>query len=134
MRWLFLLVIITCSFIPFSSKAGNDWKSITENPSYIHRTMKEITDVIVHDIYSPPFASRIYAYVSIAGYEAAISSNKNYYSFASQLHGLTELPKPDPSKQYSAGLSAVYAMLTVAKALIISEAVSYTHLTLPTSD
>jgi len=121
MRWLSLLVIITYSFIPFSSKAGNDWKSITEDPSFIHRTMKEVTDVIVHDIYSPPVASRIYAYVSVAGYEAAISSNKNYYSFASQLHGLSELPKPDPSKQYSAGLAAVHAMLTVAKALIISE-------------
>jgi hypothetical protein len=83
--------------------------------------MKEVTDVIVHDIYSPPVASRIYAYISVAGYEAAISSNKNYYSFANQLHGLSALPKPDPSKQCSAGLSAVHAMLTVAKALVISE-------------
>ncbi len=83
--------------------------------------MKEVTDIMVHDIYSPPVASRTYAYVSIAGYEAAISSNKNYISFAGQLHGLNELPKPDPSKQYSPGLSAVHAMLLVAKALIISE-------------
>ena len=83
--------------------------------------MKEVTDVIVHDIYSPPVASRIYAYVSIAGYEAAIASNKNYNSFAGQLHGLNALPKPGASAQYSEGLSAVHAMLLVAEALIISE-------------
>src|SRR6185312_16155448 len=108
-------------FIPLISKANNDWKKITEDPAYVHRTMKEVTDIMVHDIYSPPVASRIYAYVSVAGYESAISSNKNYYSFAGQLHGLNELPKPDSSKQYSAGLSAVHAMLLVAKTLIISE-------------
>jgi len=115
------LIIIACSFIPFSSEANNRWKNIAEDPSYIHRTMKEVTDVMVHDIYSPPVASRIYAYVSVAGYEAAIASNKNYISFAGQLHGLNALPKPDSSKQYSQGLSAVHAMLLVAEALIISE-------------
>ena len=76
---------------------------------------------MVHDIYSPPVASRIYAYVSVAGYEAAIAFNKNYNSFVGQLHGLNELPKADASKNYSAGLCAVNAMLLVAKTLIISE-------------
>lgn len=117
-RFLPFLILIVCC-VPFISKASNDWKKVTEDPEYIHRTMKEVTDVIVHDIYSPPVASRIYAYVSIAGYEAAISSNKNYNSFAGQLHGLDKLPKP--SADYSAGLSATHAMLLVAQALIISE-------------
>ncbi len=121
MKRFFLLAITVLIFIPFISKANDDWKSITEDPAYVHNTMKEVTDIMVHDIYSPPVASRTYAYVSVAGYEAAISSNKNYYSFAGQLHGLNELPKPDPSKQYSPGLSAVHAMLLVAKALVISE-------------
>ena len=93
MKRFFLLALRFYFSIPFISKANDDWKSITEDPAYVHRTMKEVTDVMVHDIYSPPVASRIYAYVSVAGYEAAISSNKNYYSFAGQLHGLNELPK-----------------------------------------
>jgi hypothetical protein len=121
MKKLFLIAIIACSLIPFASNAGNDWRGITEDPTYIHRTMKEVTDVMVHDIYSPPVASRIYAYVSIAGYEAAIPSNKNYNSFAGQLHGLNALPKPDATTQYSQGLAATHAMLLVAETLIISE-------------
>src|SRR5436189_3478879 len=103
MKRFFLPAIIFLCSISFISKAGDDWKGITEDPAYIHRTMKEVTDVIVHDIYSPPVASRIYAYVSIAGYEAAITFNKNYISFAGQLHGLNPLPKPAASKQYSSG-------------------------------
>ena len=119
-RLVFAAVIVFCCF-SYSSKANNDWRTITEDPAHLHRVMKEVTDVIVHDIYSPPVASRIYAYVSIAGYEAAIAPDKNYNSFAGQLHGLNSLPKPGASAQYSAGLSAVHAMLLVAEAMIISE-------------
>jgi hypothetical protein len=119
---MFLFVIAVFNFIPFVSHANDDdWRNVTEDPTYIHRTMKEVTDVMVHDIYSPPVASRIYAYVSVAGYEAATSFNKNYNSFAGQLHGLNALPKPDATKQYSEGLSAAHAMLLVAETLIISE-------------
>ena len=121
MKRFFGFIIIVFCCIPFALKAANDWKSITEDPAYIHRTMKKVTDVIVHDIYSPPVASRIYAYVTVAGYEAAVSSNNNYISFAGQLHGLAALPKPVASQQYSAGLSAVHAMLLVAETLVISE-------------
>ena len=37
----------------------------------LHRAIKTVTDVMVHDIFSPPVASRIYAYISVAAYEAA---------------------------------------------------------------
>src|SRR5207237_1437211 len=56
-----------------------------------------------------------------AGYEAAISDNRAYISFAGQLHGLTSLPKPQDGKQYSPSLAAVHAVLTVGQSLIISE-------------
>ena len=80
-----------------------------------------MTDVIVHDIYSPPVASRIYAYVTIAGYEAAVAGNSNYVTLAGQLHNFTLLPKLQEGKEYSNSLASIVAMLTVAKALVVSE-------------
>lgn len=74
---------------------------------------------MVHDIYSPPVASRIYAYVTIAGYEAAIHGNQQYVSLAGQLHGLDPVPKPDGTISYT--LASVHAMLSVGKSLVISE-------------
>lgn len=120
MKQHFLIALIFCC-ISFTSKANDDWKKITEDPIYVRNAMKEVTDIMVHDIYSPPVASRIYAYVSVAGYEAAIPFSKNYNSFVGQLHGLTTLPTVNASTQYSQGLCAVNAMLIVAKTLIISE-------------
>ncbi len=76
---------------------------------------------MLFDIYSPPVASRIYAYISVAGYEAAVNSNSKYISLSRQLHGLNNMPKPDPHKKYSYNLAAAQAILTVAKKLVNSE-------------
>ncbi|HLA58631.1 MAG TPA: vanadium-dependent haloperoxidase [Puia sp.] len=74
---------------------------------------------MVHDIYSPPVASRTYAYITIAGYEAAVAGDKDYHSFAGQLHGLNVCPVP--KNRCNAGVAAVQAILTVGKAMVISE-------------
>ncbi|HUQ97517.1 MAG TPA: vanadium-dependent haloperoxidase [Chitinophagaceae bacterium] len=100
---------------------AQNWKKAAADPDYMHRAIKQVTDVIVHDIYSPPVASRIYAYVTIAGYEAARPADGNYRTFAGQLHQLQPLPAPDSTKEFQYTLAAVQALLTVGKALIISE-------------
>ena len=92
----------------------------TTNPEFIHTSMKKVTDVIVHDIFSPPVASRIYAYTSLAGYEAMQPGNPNYQSLANQLTDFTVVPKPS-SEDISYELASVHAMLTVGKKLIFSE-------------
>ena len=97
------------------------WREKTEHANYIHRSIKQLTDVLVYDIYSPPVASRTYAYISIAGYEAAVAGNPEYHSLSTQLHGLTPLPKIKVGKEYSYTLAAVQAILTVGKAMVISE-------------
>lgn len=97
------------------------WKEKTENPEYIHRAIKQITDIMVYDIYSPPVAGRTYAYISIAGYEAALGGYPANISFSGQLKGLKPLPKTDPAKKYNYTLSAVKAILTVGRAMVVSE-------------
>ncbi|MFD0795117.1 vanadium-dependent haloperoxidase [Mucilaginibacter litoreus] len=101
--------------------AQKDWKEKAENPAFIHRSVRQVTDVMLHDIYSPPVASRIYAYITVAGYEAAINGNKGYISLSKQLHGLSAMPKPEKGKQYCYSLAASHAILTVGKILVMSE-------------
>ncbi|MET4082129.1 hypothetical protein ABIB40_002085 [Pedobacter sp. UYP30] len=121
-----LLFLIALLPVFFGSCNLNDksWKKASENPEYIRRSIKEITDVMVHDIYSPPVASRTYAYISVAAYEAAINGDKKdkFLSLANQLNGLKELPKPDKNKKYCFNLAAVHAVLMVGQKLITSEA------------
>jgi hypothetical protein len=104
-----------------SCRSNNDWKKRAENPNFIHRSVRQVTDVMLHDIYSPPVASRIYAYITVAGYEAAVNGSKNYISLSGQLNGLDSVPKPKAGKQYCYALAASHAILTVGKILVMSE-------------
>ena len=98
-----------------------EWRKINENPDFIHRSVNEITQVMLHDIYSPPVASRIYAYISVAGYEAALHGQKGYPSLVGKLNGLKVMAQPDKGKEYCYTLSAVEAITVVGKKLIMSE-------------
>ncbi|MFK7947056.1 MAG: vanadium-dependent haloperoxidase [Saprospiraceae bacterium] len=106
--------------LPIILLFGCGEKIDTTEADIVHVSMKKITDVIVHDIFSPPVASRIYAYTAIAGYEAMQLSNTNYQSLAGQLTDFTAVEKPK-SEDISYELASVHAMLTVGKALIFSE-------------
>ena len=118
----FILLAIVGVFSACSvSIPSEDYKAKVNNPDYIHRCVQQVTDVIVHDIFSPPVASRIYVYMSVAGYEAAIPENPKYISLAGQLKDLGAVPKPKPSLEYCYPLASVEAMLTVGRALVFSE-------------
>ena len=98
-----------------------DYHKEAANPEYLHQSVQKLTDVIVHDIFSPPVASRIYAYTSIAAYEALLPGFAGHQSLAGQLNELEEIPQPLKSVEYCFPLASVQAYLTTAKALIFSE-------------
>lgn len=114
-------VVLSMMFTACSYTQREDWRIKTQNPDLVHRSVKQVTDVIVHDIFSPPVASRIYAYMSIAGYEVAIHQDARYTSLAGQLTGLEAIPQPDPKEEYSFPLATVQAMLKVGRTLVFSE-------------
>ncbi|MEY3321943.1 MAG: hypothetical protein RLZZ417_1526 [Bacteroidota bacterium] len=102
-------------------KESTPYISTLENPQYYHHSLKKLTDIIVHDIFSPPVASRIYAYPNIAAYEVLVHTYPEYQSLASQLNELTPVPAPDTTKYIDFHLASIHAFLTVGKALIFSE-------------
>lgn len=110
--FFFLTVLSAC-------QSNSDF--VTDDPELVHRSMKQLTDVIVYDIFSPPVASRIYAYPSIAAYEALIHAHPGYQTLSGQLNGLASVPTPEADQEYSYPLASLHAFLTVGKAMIFSE-------------
>lgn len=103
--------------------SNENYQQEASKPEYLHRTVKQLTDVIIHDIFSPPVASRIYAYSSIAAYECLAAGDPVYRSLAGQLRDLTPVPAPNESLEYCFPLAAVKAQIKVGRALIFSEQV-----------
>ena len=85
-----------------------------------HYLVGKLTDAIIYDIYSPPVASRLYAYTNLAYYEAirpAYQSN----SITNQLKGFEKLTAEPNSKGFQPELAGIVAFMTVAKKLIFSK-------------
>lgn len=116
---------ITCVFLFFLFAAFScnihkaDPKLLTDQ-DILHRNIKQITEVIVHDVFSPPVASRIYAYTNLASYEAIRFARPGYVSIAAQLHGFEKMPEPEKGKSYNFLLAATKAAFTVAEKITFS--------------
>ena len=121
MTKFYLMLVMLCLVSVSCSTDENVWRSKTQDPAFLHRSVKQVTDVIVHDIFSPPVASRIYTYMTVAAYEAAIHQNPEYVSLAGQLKGLEPVPAPVAGAEYCFSLAAVQAMFKVARQLVFSE-------------
>ena len=119
-KFLFHTLII--SFLISCSSYEKYKKNIDSysDPSLFHESMQKLTDVIVYDIFSPPVASRIYAYPTIAAYEVLINENPNYKSLSGKLNGLESVPLPDPGLEYSFPVASIHAFLEVGRDLIFS--------------
>ena len=92
----------------------------TVEPGDLHSLMQKVTDVAVHDIFSPPVASRVYVYPSIATYEILARQDSTYRSLAGQLNELKEIPKPE-NQNVNLQIAALYANYLTSKTLIFSE-------------
>ena len=102
---------------------GPDQEKVAQslkNPEFIHESVKSLTDVVVHDIFSPPVASRVYVYPAIAAYEAYIPDHPEMKSLAGQLKGLESVPSPQ-SDDINFELASAQAFHKVSLALVFSE-------------
>lgn len=93
---------------------------IVITPEDFRNSVDKVTEIMVHDIFSPPVASRIYAYPNVAAYEIMAQANSNYRSLAGQLNELNPVPKAADST-VNFRLAALIAHMEVSKKLIFSE-------------
>lgn len=97
-----------------------EYNAKAANVENYNSALNKLTQVIIHDIFSPPVASRIYSYANLAGYEALVPFSPNCESLGGKLKRFQAGPKPEPGKEYCFPLASVRAFLTVARALTFS--------------
>jgi hypothetical protein len=86
-----------------------------DDPEILHQNQDMLTQVIIFDVFSPPVASRIYAYSSLASYEAVRFAKKGSPSIAGKLNGFAKMPEPVKGKSYNYTLAATKAFFTVVR-------------------
>jgi hypothetical protein len=87
----------------------------------LHQNERNLTDIIIYDIFSPPVASRIYVYTSLAAYEAVRYTNPAEESITAKLNDFPEMPQPDKNKEYNYTLAASKAFYDVMRQITFSK-------------
>jgi hypothetical protein len=107
----FCLVFLSCK----------DNKAIVVTPDDYHASIDQVTEIMIHDIFAPPVASRIYVYPNVAAFEILAQNNKIYTSLQGQLKGLDSIPVLDAKSGVNQNLAALVAHIEVSKQLVFSE-------------
>ena len=81
----------------------------------LHKNQDQLTQIIIYDVFTPPVASRIYVYSSLASYEAIRFSKEGAASIAEKLNGFGKMPQPEKDKEYDYTLAATKAFFTVVR-------------------
>ena len=115
MKYIKVLFIVSCILLSACRQA----EPLAIEADELHNSIDHVMEVMIHDIFSPPVASRIFAYPNIVAYEIIALNNANYTSLAGQLKGLTAIPTTETPVNYQ--LAALVAHIELSKQLVFSE-------------
>lgn len=114
------ILFIALTGVIFSAcTTKKDYETVFANSERYSETVGLLTDVITHDIFTPPVASRIYAYSSIAAYEVIATKSKQYKSLSGKLAGFIKAPMPE--KPINTEFSALLAYMYIGQELTFSK-------------
>jgi len=86
-----------------------------------HKSVDKVGQIMVHDIFSPPVASRVFAYPNVAAYEIIAQGNEKYKSLSGQLTDFDLIPAPGKEEKINFQLAALIAHIDLNRRLIFSE-------------
>jgi hypothetical protein len=113
--FLFFLCAVSCK----ENKPAQSAVPLSD-ADYLHAAEKKLTDIIVTDIFTPPVASRVYAYPLLAAHEAGRFSAQNSASITEILRGFDKMPMPETGVNYDFTVAAIHALCATAKKVVFS--------------
>ena len=123
-RFIWFLAILSILFASCKNEAmlsKTEASEILEDPKYFHESLDKLTDIIVHDIFSPPQASRVYVYPCIAAHQVLQSETQQLTDLSTKLKDLSAFTPQTDTADVSYELAALAAFFKVGKTLIFSE-------------
>lgn len=90
-------------------------------PLVLHQNEKNLTELIIYDIFTPPVAARIYAYTALAAHEALRHIDSKEASIVSKLKGFPAMPQPAKDKSYDYVLASSVAFYSTMREMTFSK-------------
>lgn len=118
---IFLLIMagLYCSL----SSCKNKISRLPDDSELTHMLNDRLTYVIMQDGFTPPVASRIYAYSNIAAYQSVILGDPKYKSLNGQLRGLDSVPLPSSDAKIDDRIVLICAFTEVANSIVYRDSI-----------
>ncbi|MDJ1483726.1 vanadium-dependent haloperoxidase [Cytophagaceae bacterium YF14B1] len=110
-----ICILSIVHFVSAQKKVSNEWliSDLTENVFHL-------SEVMLHDVASPPAASRFYAYSLLGAYEVVAESNNTFPDISQQFHTKPKFTLPSKPADLYLPFCANYAMLEVGRNIMPS--------------
>lgn len=108
-------VIISCKDRPV------DYASVIHNPALYSMVTGQLTDEMTYQVFTPPVASRVYAYAHLAAYEVMARQDDRYNSLEGQLKDFKGIPTPGPGSEIDYPYASLFALMEVGRALTFNQ-------------
>lgn len=113
------LLVVSLSLVS-CAEPDTRYQARVQDAALFNEAMQQLTDVIVQDIFSPPVASRIYAYPTVAAYSIMQQAfPEKYLSLEGQLTDFTAIP--EIPQGVNPHLAATHAFLLLGENFIFSK-------------
>lgn len=117
------IITKSCLFLILASvvSCNKPAEHIEISPEVFHKSVDKVMEIQIHDIFSPPVASRIFVYPNIAAYEILTQKSSKFKTLEGLINEFESIPKADKSQNINLELSAIIAHMEISKNLIFSE-------------
>ncbi|MEO5943202.1 MAG: vanadium-dependent haloperoxidase [Ferruginibacter sp.] len=118
----YFMAFLAGAFVFFSSckQKGTDYKKVMQDPLLYNDVVHKLNYVIIYDIFTPPVASRVFAYANLAAYEVLASEGTHFSSLQGKVTGLNNIPTPAPGANIDYPFASLIALIKVGNELTFS--------------
>ena len=121
MKYAEKILIVFLSILLWGSCSTKEEKPILIEADNFHQSVQQLTDIMVHDIFSPPVASRVYVYPILTAYEILQQGNAEYQSLHRQIHDFPKITEKPPDGNVNLEMAALVGFMDIGRKLVFSE-------------
>ena len=118
-KYVFIALVVIKIMAGCKQKQA-EYLKVMHDPKLYSNVIHELSYVIIYDIFSPPVASRIYAYSNLAAFEVLANEGKHFASLEGKVKGLNNIPHPAANIKIDYPFASLIALLKVGKQLTFS--------------
>ena len=115
---LFFAGLFVMQLITGCNQKKPAYAEVMHDPRLYSNIIHQLSFVIIYDIFSPPVASRIYAYSNLAAFEVLGNEGKHFSSLEGKVKGLNNIPHPPAHTKIDYPFASLIALFEVGNNLL----------------